>query len=486
MNKERISDIRRNNKTALIGHAIEAVIIVLIYLVYFFRNERSLAYTAMIISVTLCPVLAGGFFFYRDRETSMAKHTVGIGFAITYSIMTMTAQNASIYVMAVPMILLISVFNDAKYSAEINAGSLILNLIMTIGGAYTGKFGYRDIDHAIIQIASMTLVGIYSIYVAQTSKANNQQKLESIKEEQLKAKGMSDEISSLYSKLQADLGDIYSKIGELNISSVNTKDSMKEVSVATSETAGSVQNQLLLTEEIQQKVALVSKSVDQISENMNQTMESLKSADDEVAILVTQAMQTTETGAGVSSKLEILDQYIDKMNSIVDLIGGVASQTGLLSLNASIEAARAGEAGRGFSVVATEISKMATQTENAARDITVLIGNISSAISEVVSMVREMIVAINEEKQSTDKVMVNFADIRNNSLVVRKNIDSLNNDVSELKTVNEQIVSSTETISAISEEVSAHASQTMDAQEKNTAVLTHITERMQSLLDITK
>lgn len=65
------------------------------------------------------------------------------------------------------------------------------------------------------------------------------------------------------------------------------------------------------------------------------------------------------------------------MHSIIELIDNITTQTSLLALNASIEAARAGEAGRGFSVVASEISNLATQTQDATVDITTLIENIS-------------------------------------------------------------------------------------------------------------
>lgn len=78
-----------------------------------------------------------------------------------------------------------------------------------------------------------------------------------------------------------------------------------------------------------------------------------------------------------------------EMNSIVELISGITSQTSLLSLNASIEAARAGEAGKGFAVVATEISGMATQTQDATEQITALINNVSGAISEVVEVIHQ-------------------------------------------------------------------------------------------------
>lgn len=69
---------------------------------------------------------------------------------------------------------------------QINIGTVILSLIMTIGGAFNGKFGYQGSDEAIVQVTAMILVAVYSIYAAQTSNANNQQKMENIKEAQSK------------------------------------------------------------------------------------------------------------------------------------------------------------------------------------------------------------------------------------------------------------------------------------------------------------
>ena len=485
MNGTQISDTQRNNRTALTGHTIEALIVVVFYACRFIRGERSLGYFLVITALALIPVILGQFFFFKDRETGMIKHTVGIGFAITYSFMVLTTEEANIYVLVIPMILLVSVFNDVKFSVQINIGTVILSLIMTIGGAFTGKFGYQGSDEAIVQVTAMILVAVYSIYAAQTSNANNQQKMENIKEAQSKTELLLSDISNMSQQMQSGMEDIYGKVENLNSASKLTKDAMSEVGSGTTETANAVQTQMQQTEAIQQKVEMVSSVAERINQSMQQTLQVLESAGKDMDVLVSQVDHSVEKGDSVAGQLETLDKYIEEMHSIVELISGITSQTSLLALNASIEAARAGEAGRGFSVVATEISGMATQTKEATVHITELIENISNAISEV-SVVREMIGAINEEKQSTENTANNFSDIQSNTLDIQGNMEQLNSNIEELKTANEQIVHSIETISAISEEVSAHANETMSAQEDNSDVLNKITDRMQQLIELTK
>ena len=159
---------------------------------------------------------------------------------------------------------------------------------------------------------------------------------------------------------------------------------------------------------------------------------------------------------------------MDEMNSIVELIGGITNQTSLLALNASIEAARAGEAGRGFSVVATEISGMATRTKEATVHITELISNVSNAIMEVVGVVSKMVEGINDEK----------------TRAIQNNADTLSRSISELQNANKEIVDSIQTISAISQQVSAHAGETMQAEEENVNVMEDVSAIMQKLVTL--
>ena len=259
---------------------------------------------------------------------------------------------------------------------------------------------------------------------------------------------------------------------------------MQEVSIGTTDTADAVQNQILQTEAIGQKVDLVTSAADKISENMEHTLQTLSKSNENIDLLSKKVDISVSNGADVANKLKSLNTYIDEMNSIIELISGITSQTSLLALNASIEAARAGESGKGFAVVATEISKMATQTDEATLQITELINNTSSAIREVVDVIYQMIDGINEEKSSSTEVSKSFDEIQSNTHRICDNVSTLSSCIAELRSANNVIVDSIQTISAISEEVSAHASETINAEEQNTQILDGISQKMQALVEL--
>jgi methyl-accepting chemotaxis protein WspA len=83
----------------------------------------------------------------------------------------------------------------------------------------------------------------------------------------------------------------------------------------------------------------------------------------------------------IGAKLAALSEKASNINSVLTTITKVADQTNILSLNAAIEAEKAGEAGRGFSVVAAEIRRLADQTSVSTWDIEQMLKEMQSAVS---------------------------------------------------------------------------------------------------------
>lgn len=486
MNGNAITELERNNKTAMLCHLVEAVIIAGTFATEMLMGKRTPGYTIIVVALALAPVAAELYFWSRRHDTAMIKHLVAMGFAVMYSFILFTTTNHMTFIYVIPMVIVISIFNDSAYTMKICFGTTLESIIVVFVGAKTGNFGFRDMESGLLQLLVMILIGVYSYITARTLDANNQQKIARVEQAQNQTERVLREMSETYEKLENGIRDIHNKVEELEDSSSITKGAMEDVTSGASDAAEAVQKQIVQTEEIQQKVGMVDTAAGEIMSRMEQTLRVLAEGNKDVEKLVGEVELSVENGAQVAEKLEQLDTNISEMNSIVELITGITTQTSMLSLNASIEAARAGEAGRGFAVVATEISSMASRTKEATVHITQLIENVSEAIRQVVNVIRGMLEGINAEKEATMHTADSFGMIEEHTYAVRDNLSRLTKSVEELKAANEEIAGTIQTISAVSEEVLAHANETLTAEEENMRNLLNMAGRSQELMELTR
>lgn len=155
----------------------------------------------------------------------------------------------------------------------------------------------------------------------------------------------------------------------------SVKDGAHQVSESATDLANGASEQAGIVEELSATIENISDQVSQNAENAKKISRRVENVGEEIII------SNGKMGEMVASMKEI-NESSKQISKIIATINDIASQTNLLALNASIEAARAGEAGKGFAVVADQVSVLAAQSAEAAKDSTVLIESSVQAVSK--------------------------------------------------------------------------------------------------------
>src|SRR5699024_8559874 len=117
------------------------------------------------------------------------------------------------------------------------------------------------------------------------------------------------------------------------------------------------------------------------------------------------AMEQTE------KVIDGLESSVQSVQSIIGIIKNISEQTNLLALNASIEAVRAGEHGKGFSVVAEEVRKLAEQSRVSTEQVYEIINFIHSHTQQVVTIFQETLEISHKQKQMVESTEQSFQNI---------------------------------------------------------------------------
>ncbi|MCG1012456.1 phosphate/phosphite/phosphonate ABC transporter substrate-binding protein [Tepidanaerobacter sp. GT38] len=178
-----------------------------------------------------------------------------------------------------------------------------------------------------------------------------------------------------------------------------------------------------------------------------------------------------------SSKVEIILELTKKVKEFVDFIKHIAQQTNLLALNAAIEAARAGEAGRGFSVVASEIRKLAELSKDKAYEIHETAEDIDDGISEACQIFKDSGISLKNLKAK----MQFGKDVMNGAVTIFEDISQLN---SKLLDSSEEQAKTTQYLADIFTSFSEKTASTADSTVKVTFLIKDQEKQNEQLLEI--
>lgn len=227
-------------------------------------------------------------------------------------------------------------------------------------------------------------------------------------------------LSNSLDQISGNLTEMFSVIAEMSSEVANNSEglsaSSEEMTASNEEVNRNVigvsdlaSDQLQSVDEARENVNYVADKITELNENVkhiNRSMDTvISSANDgsnASALIEEKIMNLRATSEKTTESIDKLNRSSKEIENIITTIQGIANETNMLALNASIEAARAGEAGRGFSIVATEVGKLAEQSKNSTNSIDALIKEIQSNMELVVHSMHE-----NNEKLEEGVAVVN-------------------------------------------------------------------------------
>ncbi|MEQ6047754.1 HAMP domain-containing methyl-accepting chemotaxis protein [Lysinibacillus capsici] len=167
------------------------------------------------------------------------------------------------------------------------------------------------------------------------------------------------------------------------------------------------------------------------------------------------AKDISTTSLDIKEAVTQFSQFTSEIEGAANAVHTIASQTNLLALNAAIEAARAGEAGKGFAIVAEEVKKLSSETENATNLITSMVSHIQDGITHIHTTAERGYLLSNEQSQSMVETEQSFSVITMHITNIHRDLQNLTREMAQTNEMSQQVNSTIENISAITEETAA-------------------------------
>ncbi len=234
-------------------------------------------------------------------------------------------------------------------------------------------------------------------------------------------------------------------------------------------------------EQISSGIQLVAVNADNVASTSEKTYHAAQNGEKAVNEVIKQMSHIESTVTNSAEVIRQLGTRSKEIGSIVDTISGIAGQTNLLALNAAIEAARAGEQGQGFSVVAEEVRKLAEQSEEAAKQIAVLIQAILTDTDRAVVAMNEGTKEVKIGSEVVNSANQSFKEIGNLIKEVSSQVREISSAIQQIAANSKQIVNSMQNINQTSKEATGQTQTVSAATEEQLASMEEMVSLGQNL-----
>lgn len=391
-------------------------------------------------------------------------------------------------------------------ASEIARSELIVDEIQNDFRRTLTMIGAAVVVTAIIVIAAaFVLTQSMTAPIIQLQKSLTVMAEGNLTGEDIKVKGRDEagRAASAFNKMKGSLVHLISKVAtnmaELKMATATVNNSVDENAQGGTRIADAVDGMLAALEKQQEEVSRAQEQIgdmgniagkvadyaEAIHGNAGKTRDNARDGMQKIVAYVEQMQEVNRSMREMESVFASFGENTKGMTEALASISSIASQTNLLSLNASIEAARAGEAGRGFAVVATEIRDLADDSQAAAAHIGKMIEAVSKQADQMTARLRESLEQLEKGNQMTGEARESFEIITEGTDEVNNNVEDI---ISGVEVLSDRIREAMESMGTVKDAADGNVTEINEVSAvvaEQSANLEEVSEAMDKLLILT-
>lgn len=290
------------------------------------------------------------------------------------------------------------------------------------------------------------------------------------------------EVESVYDALTVSLNKVNSSSTTFSETTKDIQHSVHEVEIGVGEQTESAAACLTEMDSLFNKINTVNDDTNEIGSIATSTQVAINTGLTSMDNLNAKTKSTTDITDSVIQTIKQLSVHSTNIGQIVNSINDIAEETNLLSLNASIEAARAGAAGKGFSVVANQIRKLADQCLASAGKISGLVNEITAATKDAVSTAQTAEEIVDEQVEAVAATAHSFQELKQRIEKLSEYLESIQNSSKDMEASGSSTLNSMENISAILEQTLASVTSVANVTDKQSEALNSLDEASSQLM----
>lgn len=434
-------------------------------------------------------IVSSAFIIYRNNNGSRkVRIIIFIAYMIPWIGIVLLRENPIANFMVVPILIMNVFYADYNYLFKLTFITVIVNIMSIINYVYKSNFDSSIISNCVI--LSVIFIVFYMVILEVTKvieKSIKSANFNAMKSEEASKKNedLTNRILEVVSVIVQNADDVNEIVGEISMSSQVVGNAIEEISSGALKTSEEIQSQSSSVEKIETQIENSASLIYDMNNYSNKTADEIEMGIDIIRKLELESDIVTNNSNKVSDIMKELNDMSISIAQITSMISNIAGQTNLLALNASIEAARAGEAGRGFSVVASEVGKLADESKVATSRISSIILELQTKASESTNMVQTLISSNKKQNELVNNTKLAFNNIKSNvKSIVEKNV-IIKEGIDEIVKESEGIVQNISSVSAISQETMANTEETYAMVDKHILDANHASELVAILLETT-